>query len=241
MNIDIAITASEASPEKTMHRNVAVIDVFRATSVMITALKYGAKRVIPVTTVEEALCQKKIFTEKGEQVLLGGERNAVLIKGFDKDNSPLAYTGKDIKGRTIVMTTTNGTRAVNNSRHARNIYIAALLNADAVCEKISQDGNDILLVCSGRENNYTLEDALCAGMMTDYLLRNCRTITLSDIAWSLRDIYLLYKDDFRKGLANSRHYNNILKLGLDKDVTYCLQRNITDIVPYADKQFNIVL
>ena len=65
MNIDIAITASEASPEKTMHRNVAVIDVFRATSVMITALKYGAKRIIPVTTVEEALCQKKIFTEKG--------------------------------------------------------------------------------------------------------------------------------------------------------------------------------
>ena len=87
MNIDIAITASEASPEKTMHRNVAVIDVFRATSVMITALKYGAKRIIPVTTVEAALCQKKILTEKGEPVFLCGERNADLITEFDKDNT----------------------------------------------------------------------------------------------------------------------------------------------------------
>lgn len=240
MKIDACISAADVTPEKVLHKNCVVIDVFRATSVIITALGAGAERVIPVVTVEEAFRMRKSLAERGHTALLGGERHAVKVEGFDKGNSPVSYTTPEVRGATIVFTTTNGTRAIDNARAAKRIYIGALINAGAVSRRLLADGRDAVLVCSGREDNYTLEDALCAGMIAGSLLRADPSVFLTDIARTMMDIYGLYASDLRKGLANCQHYNHIMSIGLQDDVEYCLRRDICETVPYVDELFNIV-
>ena len=241
MKIDITISAADTTPERVADRSVAVIDVFRATSVMITALEHGIQRIIPVITIEEAENLRSQYMALGEEVITGGERNALKIPGFDKDNSPHSYMNNmELEGKTMIMTTTNGTRAVNASRSAHAIYIAAMLNYRAVCSQMMIDNRDITLVCSGRENKFTLEDALCAGLMADELLLQTGNAELSDIAWSIRDLYLLYQKDMKQGLKRSRHYNDLMQLGFDYDIDYCLQRGISDRVPWVNQQFQIV-
>ncbi|MDE6482597.1 MAG: 2-phosphosulfolactate phosphatase [Rikenellaceae bacterium] len=241
MKIDACISAADVTPERVLHKNCVVIDVFRATSVIITALNAGAERVIPAVTVEEAFRMHKSLAQRGHAALLGGERHAVKVEGFDKGNSPLSYTIPEVRGATIVFTTTNGTRAIDNARAARRIYIGALINAEAVSRRLLADGRDAVLVCSGRENNYTLEDALCAGMIARTMLDADPSIFLTDIARTMTDIYGLYASDLRKGLVNCQHYNHIMSIGLQDDVEYCLRRNICDTVPYVDELFNIIV
>mgnify|MGYP003623843637 FL=1 len=119
MTVDVILYAGAVTPERVSGCDVAVIDVFRATSVLIEALHNGARAVIPVVTVEEAELMAKKFCRK--DVILGGERGTVLIEGFDKDNSPLAYTRADGEGKTIIQTTTHGTRAIQHSPPAHDI------------------------------------------------------------------------------------------------------------------------
>jgi len=240
MKIDACISAADATPEKVLHKSCVVIDVFRATSVIITALDAGAERIIPAVTVEEAFRMHKSLAQRGHTALLGGERHAVKVEGFDKGNSPLSYISPEVRGATVVFTTTNGTRAIDNARAARRVYIGALINADAVSRRLLAEGRDTVLVCAGREDNYTLEDALCAGMIADTMLRADPSIFLTDITRTMADIYRLYASDLRKGLANCQHYNHIMSIGLQDDVEYCLRRNICETVPYVDELFNIV-
>lgn len=239
MKIDVILTAGQVETDRVQHKTVCVVDVFRATSVMINALRNGARQIIPVTTVEEAFALRKKYGGR-EKVLLGGERKAVLIEGFDKDNSPLAYTREDMEGATIIMTTTNGTRAIANAHAASDLYIGALINLGAVCDKMAGRERDIVIVCSGRGDRYTLEDALCAGMMTDRILARTNAET-TDLAWSLRELYLRYKEDFRRALVHSEHYNVIMGMGLGADVEFCLQTDITNAVPYVNAQRAVVL
>ena len=240
MTIDACISAADVTPERVLHKSCVVIDVFRATSVIITALEAGAERVIPAVTVKEAIGMHKSLAQRGHAALLGGERNAVKVEGFDKGNSPASYMTSDVRGATIVLTTTNGTRAIDNARAARRIYIGALINAGAVSRRLLAEGRDAVLVCSGRQGNYTLEDALCAGMIAGAMLEADPSIFLTDITRTMADIYALHSSDLRKGLANCQHYNHIMSIGLQDDVEYCLQRDICRIVPYVDELFNIV-
>lgn len=231
MKVDVIIHANEATTERVMHRTVAVIDVFRATSVIIEALKNGARGVVPVVTIEQAVEMKSKFSSK--EIMLGGERNTRLIEGFDKDNSPLAYKREDVAGKTIIFTTTNGTRAINNSRHASSIYIAAFINMKAVCDKMASLGHDIVLVCSGREDNYTAEDGLCAGAMTQYLVDSYEYST-TDIAQVMQQMYCAASGNLTRALSTTQHYQDISARGYTDDINFCLQHNIYNIAPYYD-------
>ncbi|MDE7355222.1 MAG: 2-phosphosulfolactate phosphatase [Rikenellaceae bacterium] len=241
MRVDACISAADVTAERVLHKNCVVIDVFRATSVIVAAMGAGVARMIPVVNVEEAFAMRKSLAQRGHCTLIGGERNTVRVEGFDKGNSPESYTGADVKGVTVIFTTTNGTRAINNARAAHRIYIGAILNARAVAERVMADGRDVVLVCSGREGNYTLEDALCAGMIADLMQQAQPDLFMSDIARTMRDVYALYRHDLREGLKYCLHYNHIMDRGLQDDVTYCLQENISDTVPYVDELFNIVV
>lgn len=241
MHIDSCIYADEVTPQRVKGRNCVIIDVFRATSVIITALDNGASRVTAVTDVEEAFEVAERLKSKGVKTILGGERNVFKVEGFDKDNSPLSYRREDVEGAEIVFTTTNGTKAINKSREAEHIYIGALINAEAVCRRLLEEGRDITLVCSGREGNYTLEDALCAGMIASRLEEEAHDCFLTDITRTMLDIYRLYEKDFREGLKHSQHYNRIMSLGIGKDVEYCLRRNIIETVPHVNKEGYITL
>lgn len=234
MNIDVLLTPLEISPERVSGRVAVVIDVFRATSCICTAKANGMGRLIPVTTVDRALELRD--TLSSEQVLLGGERNTRLIDGFDLDNSPFSYSRERIEGATIVMSTTNGTRALEGcvEAGAAAVLVGSLINASAVAAEAGRRGLDIAVVCAGRKNCYTTEDVLAAGMITG-LIAQAHTAELTDAAYCARRLYNSSADNLRgllgEGCAN---YRQIVANGLADDVAYCLERNILEVVPELD-------
>ena len=137
MKVDIIISADDITESKIENKIAVVIDMFRATSVIVTALNNGCKEVIPYLTIEETLEHAKKLNR--EDYILGGERRAVKIDGFDLSNSPLEYTEEIVKNKSVLMTTTNGTRTLTKSTSAKRILIAAMINAKAVAKKLIAD------------------------------------------------------------------------------------------------------
>lgn len=241
--IDVIGTPSEATPRRVEGRAVAVIDVFRATSVIVTALENGARAIIPRTEVGECfeLARELKTRDPSRKILLGGERDKVLIPGFDLDNSPFSYTREKVEGSTIIISTTNGTRAINRAMDAHMVYIAAMLNARAVCRELAASGKDVVLVCSGREDRFSTEDGLCAGLLACILSDIYADYSLTDFARVMADLYINNKDDLREPLASSLHYRDLMSAGFAADVAYCLRQDIFDTVPRVAKNGEIIL
>ena len=227
MNIDVVATAQQVSESIVKDKTIVVIDVLRATSVMVTALNNDALGVIPVLEPEEAFGVKQ---EQKHDCILGGERHADLIEGFDFGNSPLAYSEDVIKEKILVMTTTNGTLALNNSLSASELLIGAFINDKAVAKELEEKDN-IVLVCSGNNGLYTLEDALCAGRIIDLLMQRNDKIQLTDLALSVHQLYSQNKDDLMKLASKGYHYNVLAGKNYIEDLQYCFKSDICNIVP----------
>lgn len=226
MNIDIVISADDIKEEKILSKSVVVIDMLRATSVIVTAMKNGCEGVIPVLTINEAL---KIAEKNRQKYILGGERNAVKIKEFDFSNSPIEYEYNKVKGKTLIMTTSNGTRAIKASVKSKNIIIAAMINAKAVVKKLIEYNDDIVIVNAGTNGQFSIDDFLCSGYIISMLKEKCE-VTLSDIATTSLYIYEKNKD-VKEFIKYANHYKKICELGLYEDLKYCCQKSVIDIVP----------
>ncbi|WP_125154127.1 2-phosphosulfolactate phosphatase family protein [Clostridium rectalis] len=226
MKIDVIISADDIRNEKVLDKSVVVIDMLRATSVIVTAVNNGCKGVIPVIKIEEAL---NIANKDKGNCILGGERKALKIEGFDFSNSPIEYTSELVKGKTLVMTTSNGTRAIRGSVGARNILIGALINAKAVAQKLLSLNNDISIVNAGTYGQFSIDDFICTGYIIDCILRQKQQIDLTDIAKTAHYIYSENKD--LKFIENASHFKRIKELNLEEDLKYCCSKDIIDIVP----------
>ena len=232
MKIKVIPYAAAARPELTENKTVVVIDVLRATSVMLTALANGAKEVVPAVSPEEAL--QKSFLYNVEDVLLGGERNAMKIEGFHLGNSPLEYTGENVSGKTVIITTTNGTRALNNCLNAQKVYIGAFLNVAALVEQLKTE-EEIVLFCSGTNNNFSLDDGICAAMIINELAKE-KQLVLSDFSSLLLTTYRTNPNNLATLLQDCYHLNLLKQKGFEGDVTFCLQNSLYNIVP----QMNLI-
>lgn len=226
MNVDIIISADDIKEKKILNKSVVVIDILRATSVIVTAIDNGCKKVIPVLTVDEAV---EIAGKDRKIHMLGGERNALKIQGFDFSNSPLEYNKEKVKGKTLVMTTTNGTRAIKASSKAKHIIIGAMINARAVTKKLIELGDDIVIVNSGTNGEFSIDDFLCSGYIISILKREFE-VNLSDIATTALYIYE-NNSNIDSFIKYANHYKKIEELGLHKDLEYCCQKDIIDSVP----------
>ncbi|MDP4090270.1 MAG: 2-phosphosulfolactate phosphatase family protein [Bacillota bacterium] len=226
MKVDIIISADDIKQEKIEGRSVLVIDMLRATSVITTAMMNGCKAVIPVLTVERAL---EIAGGNREAYILGGERRALRIEGFDCSNSPLEYTPEVVRGKTLIMTTTNGTRAIDGCRKAENILIGCMLNALSAAKKLVDLGKDIVIVNAGTYGQFSMDDFICSGYIIE-CLKEITEVELSDIAWTSNQIYNSHPDII-SFIRYARHYNVIKNLGLEEDLEYCIRKDITDMVP----------
>ena len=227
MHIDIIPYEGVVVPGKVEGKTVVVIDVLRATSVMIRGIGNGARCFIPVTSVEEAREKAKEINQKN--VLLAGERDTRPVPGFDLGNSPQDYTAEKVSGKTVIMTTTNGTKALNKVKMAKEIFIGAFLNASAVAKKL-ENSEDVVLVCSGTNNTFSLDDGMCAAMIVDLLPVKTR-IKLTDFAISMLKAYRSGKQNLRQLLEDCYHLNLLIDRGFEADVNYCLQVDKYDIVP----------
>ncbi len=207
---------------------VVVIDVFRATTSICYGIENGAEAIIPVSQVEEC----SAYLEKGFDYLLAAERNGEVVNGFDFGNSPFSYTKEKVAGKTIVLTTTNGTHALHLSRQAKKIVIGAFINLTAICNWLKQQDENILLVCSGWKNNFNLEDTLFAGAVVDQLKGH--GFRVDDPAIAANDLYRLAKDDLDTYLKKTSHSERLKALGIEKDIEFCLKVDLTTAIPVLE-------
>ncbi len=227
MKIRVIPFAAAVNPKEITGKTTVVIDVLRATSVMITALENGAEKIIPALTVEEALKKSKDLNRG--TFLLCGERDAVRIDGFDLGNSPLEFRKEKVAGKILIITTSNGTKALNACRNAEKVFIGAFLNARAVAEKVKQE-REVVLVCSGTAGRFSLDDGLCAAMIIEELAKSV-PVYPDDFGLALTKTWQSENGNLRKLLKDSFHLNYLLQKGFNGDVDYCLQNNITSVVP----------
>ena len=203
---------------------VVVIDVFRATSSICYGIDNGAEAIIPVATVEEC----KSYESKG--YLLAAERDGKVVDGFDFGNSPFAYAEDKVNGKTIVLTTTNGTHAINESKKtAYQVIIGSFLNLTAVCDYLKTQDKDVFLLCAGWKNKFNLEDTLFAGAVVHQL--KTEDYFLDDASIASDDLYQLAKDDLSAYTSKTSHSERLKKLGIEEDIKFCLNVDITSTVP----------
>lgn len=230
MHIEILFVPSPLNPDFLSNRAVVVIDVLRATSVMVHAMSQGAIEMIPVETVEEAFQMAKTFPRG--TTLLGGERGSRKIEGFDLGNSPKEYVAEKVKGKRLILTTTNGTKAFRLVSSGREIMVGSFFNIGATAQRCFKLNKDLLIFPSGDEGNFSLEDTVCGGMLIDAILRKWgKTIELTDSSCAAQLLYQRFRDQLVEALRLSNHGKDLIDLGLGDDLPYCSQTDITDLVP----------
>lgn len=238
MKLDVFMSPNEMAPGDTQGRVVAVIDVLRASTTIAVALHNGAKNVIPAEDTDDVITRSKQF-ERSE-VLLAGERRMLPIPGFDLGNSPLEFTSKAVNGCTVLISTTNGTRALLGIQGARDIAIASYVNLSAVSAMLGtavRSDTDIAIVCAGDEGHFSLEDAACAGRYVTSIASRASSIVTNDAAKACALIDGMYGDNIEKIFKDSSHGKALAEAGFGEDLVACAALDSHPVVPiYQERQ-----
>jgi 2-phosphosulfolactate phosphatase len=203
---------------------VVVTDIFRATSCMVSGFAHGVQSIIPVASVEEC----KAYQEQG--YIAAAERNAQKVEGFDLDNSPFSFMEDRLIGSKIAMTTTNGTLSITKAKPtAVKVIVGAFLNLKAITDYLKSQQYDVVVLCAGWKGRPNLEDTLFAGAVVEALQEEY--FVSEDSALMAMRTYQQAKENILGFLANSSHVRRLQRLGIQKDITYCVQHDLYDVVP----------
>lgn len=205
---------------------VVVIDILRATSAMVAAFEHGCERIIPVSTIEEA---RQYIGRSG--YIAAAERDGEVVDGFPFGNSPIAFAQADLEGKTIVMTTTNGTRAINIAQGARQVVIGSFLNMTALSNWLLTQNENVLLLCSGWKDKFNLEDSVFAGAVMDKLLESGKFGLEEDSSIAAKYLFMGARDNFMSILKAAPRRRRVEKLKLNDDVKYCLTPDQSSVIP----------
>ena len=228
MQINVALYPTELKKVDQKGKTVVIIDVLRGSSTIVHALAHGCKEIYPMPDIKTA--RRKWKACKNEQILIGGERNGIKVKGFDLGNSPEEYTSEKIRGKTLIFTTTNCTQTLRFCKNPYETLICAFLNAASVAQYLCATKRDILFALSGNSDTYSMEDMMCAGLVINKISKY-RKVNLSDTAISAKIIYNNYRGYIRKGLLDSFHGKYLEKIGMKKDVIFCAGARHFDVIP----------
>ena len=171
--------------------------------------------------------------------MVAAERKGKVVSGFHYGNSPFTYMNDDLKGKTLVLTTTNGTKAISVARKVKHLVIGSLINLDALCEYLMDLNDNVLLLGSGWQNKFCLEDTICAGAITEKLISSGNFNYENDSSIAAKYLYLSAKNNYFGYLKSSSHRKRLKKLNLNRDIKYCLTPNQTKVVPYREKDYLI--
>lgn len=212
-----------------------VVDVLRATSSIVVALDAGAPSILPVRDPDEAIALMRRLGR--DRTLLAGEREMRRIEGFDLDNSPESFTREAIAGRSIVFTTTNGTRALlDASRGTTTVYCGALTNRSAVVDALAATPDDaVTIVCAANNGEASFEDSLCAGAIIDGMIAREPDVAITDAARIALALYAANRKRLTAAVASGSHAKRLVQAGFTRDIGTCSQLDLTDCLPvYAD-------
>lgn len=230
MKIDIQLLPIPPHPDTLSNHSIVVLDILRATSVIVHALAHGARELIPVLSVEDAFEKKREFPP--ETTFLGGEKDTQPIEGFDLGNSPKEYISERIKDKRIILRTTNGTRAFYLVSTGKEVIVGSFFNMEATVERCMTSGRDLLIFPSGDEGCFSLEDTVCGGMIIDLILKKRRQdVVLTDASQAAQVLFKRFEGDLLEAFRLSHHGNKLVRLGRGDDLPYCAQTNIISIVP----------
>ncbi len=224
--IDVSLSPDLMHLYPVADKTVVVVDILRATSCMTTAFAHGVSGIIPVADLKECLALKSGL------VHTAGERDGKKVDGFDLGNSPFEYMNPQLVGKQIAFTTTNGTQAIVKSKGARNIIIGSFLNLSAVVNHLRQTSNDVLVVCAGWKGKFNLEDTLFAGALVELLKHEFKSAC--DAPLAAQYLYNTAKNDLVGFLKNSSHVQRLARLGIERDIAFCLTPDQFNVVPYLE-------
>ncbi|MCH1574863.1 MAG: 2-phosphosulfolactate phosphatase [Flavobacteriales bacterium] len=223
--VEVCFSPRQFDLYKDEFHTCVVIDVLRATSAICTGLAHGVDRIIPVPSVEEARALQ------AEGCIAAAERNGQIVEGFDFGNSPRTYMDGALKGKTVALTTTNGTKAIDIARGMPQVAIGSINNLDAICTWLMQQPGHVLLLCSGWKDKFNLEDTVCAGAIADNLIDIARYRSVEDSTIAAKHLYTGMRGSVFSFLKASSHRRRLRNLNLGEDIKYCLTPNTVNIVP----------
>ncbi len=221
--IDVCLSPEMVHLHKTEGKVVVVIDILRATSCMTTALAHGINSITAVASLEEC----KAHGLKG--CITAAERDGKKVEGFDLGNSPFSYQDPALKGKDIVVTTTNGTQAIVKSEGAAEIVIGSFPNFTAIVNYLRSQDRDVLMHCAGWKGKMNLEDTLFAGAVVD-ALKGEFTHDEDSVITALNLLYSA-QNDMLGFLSNSSHVRRLQGLGITKDIEFCLTKDMYNVLP----------
>jgi len=233
VKVDLYLNRSELQNVQLKKNQIAVvIDVLRASTTIITALKNGCVEIVPVAKVNEAfkLRNKSI----SQAILLCGERNEIIVPGFDMSNSPAEYSSDRVKGLKIIFTSTNGAQLFDFSRHADQAVVCGFVNIKNVCSYLTKVKKDIAILCAGKNGQFGLEDAVCGGMLVKELNKR-NSFEVNDNAVAAEILYGHFADNILSMLYQSSHGKRLIEIKQEDDLKSCASINSIDVVPiYRD-------
>jgi 2-phosphosulfolactate phosphatase len=212
---------------------VVVIDIFRASSAICTALAHGVKEIIPIDNLEQA------HRLKDSGYIVAAERKGEVVNGFDFGNSPYSFMDEKIRNKSVVLTTTNCTNAILKAKSASELLIGSFLNITSLANYLKNSSQDVLLLCAGWNNNINLEDTVFAGALAE-ILQNDFHIDC-DAAIAAMHLYSIARQDMEKFLSKASHTHRLEHLHLQADIAYCLRRDETEVIPVLNGSAIIAL
>ncbi|HAV23061.1 MAG: hypothetical protein A2X67_06790 [Ignavibacteria bacterium GWA2_55_11] len=234
MRIDVSFSSNHLDELQLRDRNVVVVDVLRASTTVATALANGSREIIPVASIESAVkISGSLF---GEVTLRGGERNGKIIEGFNLGNSPREYTEATVRGKSIIFCTTNGSVAMSRSRYARRLVVGGFVNMSAVVNFIKEEQSDFLIICAGKSNglrSFSIEDAVCAGMMISELTKDKgQDVELTDSSRAAIALFKTFGRSILKMLKTSDHGQYLEEIGMGEDLKICAEIDSIPVLPF---------
>lgn len=246
MKIDVILVQEDSLNEDRIHFDsiVVIIDVLRVSSTIITALANGAEKILPVLEVHEVFEKKEQLISEGvtpHKILLGGERMGMKVEGFDLGNSPLEYTPERVNGKTVIISSTNGTKSVTRSGNAGEIIIGSFINSGSTAEYLANQDKETVFYLSGKEGRFSLEDAVGAGMIIEKIIDKSASVELSDSSLMCLMLYEKYKSEPYKVFIDGEHGKYLDSIGLKKDLFYCAEVDIIAEIPLVREDGYIYL
>ncbi|MGD9930997.1 MAG: 2-phosphosulfolactate phosphatase [Mangrovibacterium sp.] len=208
---------------------VVVVDILRATSAICTAFHNGVKRIIPVSTVEEARQKKK------DGYIVASERDGYVLDFADFGNSPFNFTAEKVQGKEIVYSTTNGTRCIHMASHSKEVVIGSFLNLTALSDWLIRQDAPVLIFCASWKDRFSLEDTVFAGALAEKLLASGKFETICDAVTASLDLWTLAKPNLNEYVLKAAQKGRLAEKGLDDCIEFCHRADFTSVIPiYRD-------
>ncbi len=229
--IEVCLTPKLFENYSLDNKIVVIVDILRATTIITTMFHNGLEKLIPVKNLNDA----REYKEKG--FLVAAERNGKKVEFADFGNSPFDFNPENIKDKTLVYSTTNGTNTINIAKKSEMILIASFLNITSIADYLINQKKDVLILCSGWKSDFCTEDFLFAGALSEKLILSKHYMTESDSALSSIDLWNIAKTDLLKYIKNIFQYKRLIDFGFREIINYCFQTDITDVIPALEEDY----